>query len=518
MLNLSDIFAHEGVRARIDALLDAPRGIVAISGGEMSGKTTALLALARELKQRGRRCTYVCTDPEIPRLPRFADLSGFEPGDVLMVSDRERELRPALDEAASRGIVMAEIEQSTARAVVDLANDGATVLSQIHTAHVGLDCAYTLDKMGIEADEFLRVFSCLASQMLLPRLCPHCRAPLTLGLAEAQQADPSATAPMQVWREVGCERCGPGGNYTGPPGTHNRMSLHEVLIVDDDTRPVFARYLEEGNLHNPMPDGHVNLPDVARLLLRRGDIGYETYRREITQNPILRLQHQWELERRRGADAQERLARLRRFFSPAVAELIVSGAIDDPMKSRRREIVVVFLDLRGFTSFAETSDPEDVMRVLREYHAAMGELISRQSATLERFAGDGMMIFLNDPMPVENPAVDAVTMAVKMQQQFHELRRGWRKLGLDIGLGIGIAQGYATIGAIGYEDRRDYGAIGVVCNLGARLCSEAADGQILVSQRVQGAVEDSIATEPVGPLALKGFHSPVQAHSVKWQA
>jgi class 3 adenylate cyclase/CheY-like chemotaxis protein len=219
-----------------------------------------------------------------------------------------------------------------------------------------------------------------------------------------------------------------------------------------------------------------------------------------------------------GVAELERLGRLRRFFSPGVADLILSGSTEDPLKTRRREIVVVFLDLRGFTAFAETSDPEDVMRVLGDYHAAMGELVMSHGATLERFAGDGMMIFFNDPVQIDAPARSAVAMAIEMQQRFAQVSAAWRKLGIELTMGVGIAQGYATIGAIGYEGRRDYGAIGVVTNLAARLCGEAEGGQILVSQRAFGSLEDGVAADPVGPLALKGFHTPVAAFALRWEA
>src|SRR5262249_5844406 len=154
-----------------------------------------------------------------------------------------------------------------------------------------------------------------------------------------------------------------------------------------------------------------------------------------------------------------------------------------------REIAVVFLDLRGFTAFTETADPEDVMAVLGEYHVAMGTLIMSYGGTLERFAGDGMMVFFNDPVPLRNPAEQAVRMAIDMQVQFGDLTKTWLKRGYALSMGVGIAQGYATIGAIGFEGRRDYGAIGIVTNLAARLCAEAGEGQILVSRRVQGAIE-----------------------------
>ena len=210
----------------------------------------------------------------------------------------------------------------------------------------------------------------------------------------------------------------------------------------------------------------------------------------------------------------ERLGRLKRFFSPQLAELIVAGGADDPLKTHRREVVVVFLDLRGFVAFAETSEPEEVMGVLREYHAEMGRLIVEHEGTLERFTGDGMMIFFNDPVVVPNAAERAIRMAVAMRDRVMQLSAAWRKRGYELALGVGIAQGYATIGAIGFEGRWDYGAIGTVTNLAARLCAEAKGGQILVSSRVVGAAEELIDTEEVGALALKGLLKPVPTFNV----
>ncbi len=222
------------------------------------------------------------------------------------------------------------------------------------------------------------------------------------------------------------------------------------------------------------------------------------------------------LERRVQEQVQqlERLGRLKRFFSPQLAELIVSGDADDPLKTHRRELTVVYLDLRGFTAFTETAEPEEVMNVLHEYHAAMGRLILEYEGTLEHFAGDGMMIFFNDPVPVENAVERAVRMTLAMREQVKELKVKWRKLGHDLDFGVGIAQGYATIGAIGYEGRWEYGAIGSVPNLAARLCGEAKPGEILVPQRLLGSVEQLVESESLGELALKGFHRPVSAYRV----
>ena len=210
----------------------------------------------------------------------------------------------------------------------------------------------------------------------------------------------------------------------------------------------------------------------------------------------------------------ERVGRLKRFFSPQLAELVVSSGGEKLLESHRREITVVFCDLRGFTAFSETAEPEEVMGVLREYHTALGTLIFRFEGTLEHFAGDGIMVFFNDPLLCPDHEAQAVRMAVAMRQQMGELTKEWQKRGYQLGFGVGIAQGYATLGMIGFEGRVDYGAIGPVTNLASRLCSQAQDGQILISQRVFAAVEELVETEPAGELSLKGFHKPMPTFNV----
>jgi DNA-binding response OmpR family regulator len=227
---------------------------------------------------------------------------------------------------------------------------------------------------------------------------------------------------------------------------------------------------------------------------------------EWNQTLELRVQNQLE--------QLERLGRLKRFFSPQLAELIVSGSAEDPLKTHRRDLTVVFLDLRGFTAFAESAEPEEVMGVLHEYHAEMGRLIDKYEGTLEHFAGDGMMIFFNDPLPVENGPERAVRMTLAMRERVKELTVKWRKLGYDLDFGVGIAQGFTTIGAIGFEGRWEYGAIGSVPNLAARLCGEAKPGQILLPQRLLGVIEELVEVEPVGELSLKGFQRAVTAYNV----
>jgi adenylate cyclase len=212
--------------------------------------------------------------------------------------------------------------------------------------------------------------------------------------------------------------------------------------------------------------------------------------------------------------ALEGLDRMKRFFSPHLAELLVSSGNERLLQSHRREVTVVFCDLRGFTAFADTAEPEEVMDILHQYHTAMGELIFYFEGTLERFTGDGLMIFFNDPVPCPDPAARAVRMAVGMHQRMRALTETWRKSMHHLDFGVGIAQGYATVGMIGFESRVDYAAIGSVTNLAARLCAEAGGGQILISQRVFAAVEALVHTEPLGELAFKGFRQPLPVFNV----
>jgi adenylate cyclase len=210
----------------------------------------------------------------------------------------------------------------------------------------------------------------------------------------------------------------------------------------------------------------------------------------------------------------ERMSRLKRFLSPQVAELILSSGDDRVLDSHRRDVTVMFCDLRGFTAFAESAEPEEVMSLLREYHACAGTLIHKFQGTLERFAGDGLMVMFNDPIPCTDPCAQAVRMAVEMRASVGALTTAWRKYGFDLGFGVGIAHGYATLGRIGFEGRFDYAAIGSVTNLAARLCSEAANGQILIDGKVRAAVEGIALVEPMGEVALKGFQRPTQIYNV----
>ena len=222
------------------------------------------------------------------------------------------------------------------------------------------------------------------------------------------------------------------------------------------------------------------------------------------------------LEARVAEQVEElgRVGRLKRFLAPQLAELIVSQGDEKILESHRREIVVVFCDLRGYTAFTETAEPEEVLDFLREYHGALGPLVSQFEGTLDQFSGDGIMVFFNDPVPCPDPAERAVKMAMAMRETASKLIADWRRHSHELGFGAGIAQGYATLGQIGFSERSGYTAIGTVCNLAARLCAEAKDGQILVSSRIAEAVQAVATLEDLGNLDLKGLRRPVAAFNV----
>ncbi|HTP47193.1 MAG TPA: response regulator [Casimicrobiaceae bacterium] len=279
-----------------------------------------------------------------------------------------------------------------------------------------------------------------------------------------------------------------------------------------DSKDIVAGLEAGGDEYLTKPVDHAALAARVRSMLRIKQLHDQT-------EALAAEVSQWNASLERRVSEQvaelERVGRLRRFFSPQLAELIVSGGTEDPLKSHRREITVVYLDLRGFTAFAEIAEPEEVMGVLREYHQATGKLILQYEGTLEHFTGDGITVLFNDPIPVPNPAERAVRMSLAIRECVKEMSVDWSRRGYDLGLGIGIAQGFATIGAIGFEQRWDYSAIGSVTNLAARLCGEAAANQILISQKVRVGVESFAELDEEQVLRLKGFHRPIISYRVQ---
>ena len=292
-----------------------------------------------------------------------------------------------------------------------------------------------------------------------------------------------------------------------------------LVTAKADTRDIVTGLEAGGDDYLTKPFEHAALIARVRSLLRIKDL-HDTVQSQATQ-----LKEQTEqlsswnrlLEERVAEQlAQiERIGRLQRFLAPQVAQMIASSDPSDSLlASHRREVTVLFCDLRGFTAFTEASEPEEVMGVLREYHENLGELIFRYEGTLERFLGDGIMIVFNDPIPCDDHTERAVRLALDMRERVHELAKQWARVGHVLGFGIGIASGYATLGQVGFEHRREYTAIGSVINLASRLCGEAKAGQIVISQRAFSAVEQSVGASHIGQLSLKGFNRPIDAYEV----
>jgi adenylate cyclase len=283
-----------------------------------------------------------------------------------------------------------------------------------------------------------------------------------------------------------------------------------VMVTSLDAKDERIKGLEAGaDDFLSKPINQAELLARIRSLLRIKRLHDETQRQA-------RLLAQWSatLEDRvaQAVGEVERLSRLKRFFSPKLAERIVNGGADDPLRSHRREIVVVYTDLRGFTAFSETWEPEEVMRALGAYHEAMGRIVIAHEATLERFTGDAMMIFLGDPAPVDDAARKGIQLALEMREAALRLSENWKRRGVDLGLGIGVAQGFATVGAIGFEGRVDYGAIGTVTNLACRLCQHARAGEIILSQRIHSEVHSMFDADDLGEIEMHGFARPVRAY------
>jgi adenylate cyclase len=292
-----------------------------------------------------------------------------------------------------------------------------------------------------------------------------------------------------------------------------------LVTARADAKDVIAGLESGGDDYLTKPVDHAALSARVRAMLRikglHDTVEAQARRLELQAAELAELNRTLEERVAAQVDEIERVGRLKRFLAPQIVETIISAGGETLLESHRRDIVVLFCDMRGFTAFSETAEPEEVTIVLGEYFGALGPLIHRYEGTLDRFTGDGMLVVFNDPVTCADPALRAVRLAAEMRAAVAELTRSWAVREHDIGFGVGIAQGYATLGRIGFADRFEYTAIGTVTNLAARLCAEAQDGQILVTRRIAAAIADLAEFDPVAELSLKGLSRPVAVLNVR---
>jgi len=507
---LDDVMRTKQVSHSVDHAADAIPGPAARLGG---ARSTVCVPMLKDEELIGAFVVYRLevrpfTDKQIELLQNFAAQAVIAIENARLLN----ELRESLDrQTATADIlrVIASTPEDSKRALDTIAE---TASRMFHTANVNF--------RRLEG-KMLRIVSSAGPSVsklreVLPDIPLEPTDPAVRSVLDNRQVaveDRLAALPNErgklarTLREL-AQRGLPIRSQAFTPLLREGKAIGVMIVSRGEVRPFQEHELE---LMKGFADQAVIAIENARLL---SELRERTDQLEVQSREVVKLNQQLEQRVADQVGEIERMSRLRRFLPPQVADLIVTSGTEKQLESHRREITALFCDLRGFTGFSESSDPEDVMALLRDYHAAIGEIIVKYSGTLERFAGDGVMVIFNDPVPVENPALQAVLMALDMRTAIGAMIKKYRLLGHDLGFGIGIAHGFATLGTIGFEGRYDYAAIGTVSNVASRLCDEAKPGHILISPRVMLAVDKTVTVELVGEFNLKGIRRPMAAYNV----
>jgi class 3 adenylate cyclase len=468
----------------VHRILQSPPGVFATTGQSGTGKLTALLAVVQEFTKSGSSVKLFTEDLNFPFvLPENWSIQVVVPTEAAWTEAIENSIQDS-----SIPFVIDMLNLINYKAVFLGAQQKRWIFTCIDTPYIGIDVVYNFrDWIGINYSEILQQFSCIWSQTLLPLLCTNCAQPVQVGVEAMKLLDPNSHRTEELWKEVGCELC-------EQRGTKTRGAVYEILQIDDETRPILQDYLEN-NIITPLPNTkHQTIQDCARALLREGTVGIETYKRVITQNPILRVQHLLEHEKYRSAQMQDMFSR---FVTRQVVDRIMhSSDFAEIVAGERRKVTCVFCDVRNFTSYAETASPDDIFALLNSYFQDIIEIVFQYEGTIDKFIGDSIMLVFGAPTEQIDQEIRAVNCAIAIQRKVAEINE--MRTNLDVvNLGIGINTGEVIAGCLGSERRMDYTVLGDVVNVAARLESRAIAKQILISKETFTAVQDKISCRSV---------------------
>ncbi len=486
-------------------LKDSP-GLFAVTGQPGTGKTTTLIAIAKEAAELGRPIVFVTDDKKFSSKIELPDDWNFQ---VVDVSDNHQSLEEAWSEKLnqvplSSAIIVDLLTGDNDSAVLAALKRGYWVFTCIDTPLVGIDITYNLQGTGWTNQDILSNLKGIVSQLLLPCLCSNCAQTFTANLEETRLIYPDAQQPKKLHREVGCQRC-------DDSGTKGRCAAYEVLWIDDQVRPLLTEYLEHTTLHRPPAAKYFSMNDCVRNLVESGLVGIGTFKRKVFQNPLLRLQHLWEQESFRSAQIQGMFSR---FVTQQVVERIVSREdFEKIVEGEKRYVTCLFCDIRNFTTRSERFSPKDLFLEVNEYFREIIDLIFQQEGTIDKFIGDAIMVVFGAPINQTDQELRAVQCAIDIQHKVAQMNQLSNSTD-PIQVGIGINTGEVMAGCIGSDRRMDYTVLGDVVNVAARLESQAKPGQILIGSTTFRAVQQQIQCQAVGSLQLKGKSEAIETFAI----
>jgi len=476
-----------------------PWGLFLVTGQGQSGKLTTALSMGQALQRRGAGVTFMS---EGPTMKEGWQIDAPEGWGFEAAGRPERSWRDALARVAPQpgsAIVVDELTLENARPLFEMARH-CRVLAAADTPLFGVDVAYSLRGFRIDMAEQIPPLRLLCSQVLLPRLCRECRKPVVVDPLIAAEFNAGSEVKLEAWTEAGCAAC-------SGKGVLGLAAAHELVLLDESTREAVRRAIRENDAASLPGTHHLSLPEIARELLLAGEIGTETYRQEVSRNPLLRAERLLARERDLGRRTRDLF---RRFVDDAVIDQFIAAPdLDAALQGRRVDATCLFCDIRGFTTFAERHDPREVFVVLNELIDEIIAVVIRHGGMVDKIIGDSVMALFGLPVYMPNHAAAAVSCAREIQARISAMGRE-NPLRAALKVGIGVNSGELAAGCLGNAQRMDYTVLGDVVNTAARLEARAAPGQVLLGGGTRAQLEGAVETRDLGDTMLKGKSEPVR--------